>query len=236
MNSTRLPGKVMLNLSGKPIIHHIYDRLSTCKKIDLVVISTGEYELNKEICEYAKKHNFPLFVGNENDLIDRLYKTALNFEASAIVRITADCPVVDPIIVDQLISKFLSNEEEYDIITNCKIPTFPHGLDIEVYSTNILKKLWNEIPKLELREWLPIYIKKHPKDFRVLNISNETNLSHLRLTLDYKEDFDLIEKIYENMTSNIFYLEDMIKLFEEKPEILKINAKYVGHHNIDAPV
>ena len=235
MNSTRLPGKVMLNLLDKPVIHQIYDRLSMCKKLDNIVISTGEYDANIEICKYAKKHNFSLFVGNENDLIDRLYKTALEFNASAIVRITADCPLVDPEIVDDLISKFLMNNEKYDIITNCKIPTFPHGLDIEVYSTKILKKLWEDIPKTELREWLPMYIKKHPKDFRVLNIENEINLSHIRITLDYKEDFKLIELIYRNMKSNKFILKDILKLFEEKPELLEINKKYVGHRNVDAP-
>lgn len=235
MNSTRLPGKVMFNLLGKPIIHHIYDRLSICKHLDDIVISTGKYNTNKEICDYAKKHNFPLYIGDENDLIDRLYKTALKFEASAIVRITADCPLVDPIIVDKLVSEFLINAKKYDIVTNCRISTFPHGLDIEVYSTEILKKLWNDIRELEFREWFPLYIKKNLKKFKILDIKNETNLSHLRLTLDYEEDFKLIKLIYEEMQSNTFVLEDVLKLLEQEPELCDINVKYVGHHNIDAP-
>ncbi len=234
MNSSRLPGKVMLNLLGKPIIHHIYDRLTTCKQLDAVVISTGGYNENKEICDYAKKNNFPLYSGSETDVIDRLYKTALKFDASSIVRITADCPLVDPIIVDKLISEFLKNAEKYDIITNCNIPTFPHGLDVEVYSTKILKKLWNDISELEFRDWFSLYTRKNLKD-RMLNITNNVNLSHLRLTVDYKEDFELIKLIYEEMQSNTFVLDDVLKILKQKPELLDINAKYVGFHNVDAP-
>jgi len=235
MNSTRLPGKVMLNLLDKPIIHHIHDRLKMCKQLDSIVISTGGYNSNKEICEYAKKNNFQLFSGSENDLIDRLYKTALEFNASAIVRVTADCPLVDPIIVDRLVAEFLKNMEHYDIVTNCKIPTFPHGLDVEVYSIDVLKRLCDDITEIEFREWIPTYIEKHPEGYNVLNITNELNLSHLRLTLDYEDDFKLIKKIYENMSSNIFVLDDILKLFNQKPELININAKYVGHQNIDAP-
>jgi spore coat polysaccharide biosynthesis protein SpsF len=235
MNSNRLPGKVMLSLLGKPIIHHIYDRLTTCKQLDAVVVSTGGYDNNKEICNYAKKHAFPLYIGNENDLIDRLYKTALKFEASAIVRITADCPIVDPMIVDKLVSEFLTHTKKHDIVTNCRISTFPHGLDVEVYSTKILKKLWSDIKELEFREWFPLYIKKNLKEFNILDIKNEIDLSHLRLTLDYEEDFKLIKLIYEEMQSNTFVLDDVLKLLEKKPELCDINKKYVGYHNIDAP-
>lgn len=234
MNSKRLPGKVMLELLGKPIIHHMYDRLICCEQLDKVVISTGEYNTNKEICDYAKKHKIPLYVGNENDLIDRLYKTALKFEATAIVRITGDCPLVDHIIVDKLVSEFSINTK-HDIVTNCRIPTFPHGLDIEVYSTKVLKKLWNDITEIEFREWFPLYIKKNFKEFRILDITNEINLSDLRLTIDYEDDFKLIKLIYEEMQSNTFVLDDVLKLLKRKPELCDINKKYVGHHNIDAP-
>jgi len=236
MSSTRLPGKVMLKILDRPVIHHIYDRLGTCEQLDSVVISTGEYNKNKEICDYAEKHKFPIYIGSDNDLIDRLYKTALKFNASAIVRITADCPLVDPIIVDELVSKFLVNSKQYDIITNCQIQTYPHGLDIEIYSTEVLKKLCKDISEYELREWIPMYVQKYPEKYKVLNITNQPNLSHLRLTLDYEEDFKLIEIIYKNMKSNIFFLDDILKLFAKNHELININAKYVGHHNIDAPI
>ena len=235
MNSTRLPGKVMIDLLGKPIIHHIYDRLRTCKKLDDVVISTGPYNLNKKICDYAKTNKIPIFSGNEIDLIDRLYKTALKFEATAIVRITSDCPLVEPSIVDDLITKFERNSDNFDIVTNCKKHTFHHGLEVEVYSVGILKKLFHEISEIKFREWFPIYIQKHPNDFKILNIENEINLSNLRLTLDYADDLKLIKIIYETMPSNVFSFSDVMKLLDSKPELLEINKKYLNHKNIDAP-
>ncbi len=160
LDSTRLPKKVMLELLGKPILWHIYNRLKKCTTLNEVVISTGEYQNNKEICDFATKNNIPLFIGSEKDLIDRLYKTALKHNADGIVRITADCPLVDPKVVDRLVTAFLEKTTQFDIVTNCEKRTFPHGLDIEVISIKTLQKLWEEIKELELREWFPFFIQK----------------------------------------------------------------------------
>src|SRR3989442_7627549 len=128
MKSDRLPGKVMLEILGKPFLWHIINRLKKSKFLDLVVVSAGEYDRNSEICKFSYDNNIPIYIGSETDLIDRLYKTAIKFEASAIARITADCPLIDPVTVDRLVQKFIENKEKYDIVTNCEVPTISHNI------------------------------------------------------------------------------------------------------------
>ena len=237
MSSERLPGKVMLKILGKPVLWHIYNRLKHCTLLNSVVISTGEYARNKQICEFALKNNIPYYEGSESDLIDRLYKTALRFRSSAIVRITGDCPLVDPNIVDKLISEYINKSEQYEIVTNCKIRTFPYGLHAEIYSVTALKKMWEEIKVVELREWFPFYIDKNPTLFRILNIKNSIDLSNLRLIMDYPEDYELIKKIYQILykETTVFTMQDILDLIKKQPSLIEINSKHADHHNFGAP-
>ncbi len=237
MNSKRLPGKVMLDLVGKPVMWHIYHRLKNCKYLDDVVISTGEYEKNSQICEFAKENKINYFVGSEKNLIDRIYNTAKFFNADAIVRITSDCPLVDPEIVDRLILEFKKINSQYDLVTNCITHTFPHGLDVEIYSVGALEKMFNEIQDIEFREWFPLYIQKNSDKFKILEIKNNQNLSYHRWTLDYPEDYKLLKEIFERLykKNNIFLMNDVLQLFKKHPNLTKINSKYLSHKNIDAP-
>jgi len=238
MSSERLPGKVMLDLKGKPIIWHIYQRLKRCSQLNLVVISTGEYKNNSEICDFAKQEQIPLYSGSEYDLIDRFYQTGKKFNASVIVRITADCPLVDPEVVDQMILEFKKEKGASDIVTNVEPSTFPHGLEAEIYSMDIIEKLWKDIEDKNLREWFPIYIKKNIQKFRILKIKNSTNLSNYRWTLDYQEDYELIKEIYKKLykENKIFMMSDILELFKKYPYLVEINKKFVGHKNLDAPI
>ena len=239
MHSTRLPDKVMLNILGKPIIWHIYNRLTHCKNLNKIVIATGDYDQNSQICNFAQKNSIPYFIGSEKDLIDRLYKTSVHFDASAIVRITSDCPLVDPQIVDMMASEYINKKDQYDIVRNYGdvIRTFPHGLDAEIFSHTSLEKMWNEIKSPELREWFPLYVKQNPKLFRILEIKNSTNFSNLRCTVDYPEDFEFVKRVYEILydENKIFYLTDIVNLLNKQPDLKSINSKYMGYHNIDAP-
>lgn len=237
MGSTRLPGKVMLKLVGKPVLWHIYNRLKNCNLLDLVVVSTGEYEKNREICEFASLNNIPFYSGSETEMIDRIYQTAKKFHANAIVRITADCPLIDPKIVDRLILEFRNKNSEIDIVANNKIQSFPQGLDAEIYSFEILEKMWKEIKEPEFREWFPLYIDKNPTLFRILNIKNSLDLSNFRWTIDYLEDYEFVKQVYESLYSKdrIFGMEEVLDLLKKRPELIKINEKYVGISNVDAP-
>lgn len=227
----------MLDIEGKPVLWHMWHRLTFCKSLSAVVIATGEYDINKEICQFAEKNQIKYYSGSEIDLIQRLYQTSLKFKADALVRITSDCPLVDPQIVDNLVHSYIKNKEHYDIVTNCQTHTFPHGLDVEVYSHRILQILNEQIKEPELREWFPLFIIKNKKKFRILNMENNEDLSKIRLTLDYPEDYEFIKKIYQNLfnRSQIFYMKDILELLMKQPDLLSINSKYVEFRNVDAP-
>ena len=237
LNSKRLPNKVMLKILDRPILWHIHNRLNSCKNLDNVVISTGEKERNLAICNFADEFHIPYFSGSELDVIKRMYETAIKFDASSIVRITGDCPLVDPKIVEKIISEYVKHGKNYDMVTNTFTLSFPHGLEIELYSTKFLKKLNSEIKKSEFREWFSIYIENNFEKFKILEIKNNEDLSKFRWTLDYPEDFKLIQIIYEQLfdEKRVFGTDEILSLLKRKPELLKINSKYVGEHNIDAP-
>ena len=227
----------MLEIFEKPLVWHIYNRLKSSKLVSDVVVSTGEFEKNVPLCHFLVNNNIPHFFGSESDLIDRLYQTAKIFNAQVVIRITGDCPLTDPEIVDKLISNFLKSSDQYDIVTNNQEHTFPHGLDVEVYSFEVLERLWRDIKEPEFREWFTTYIKKNNEKYNVLNIKNSENLSSYRFTVDYPEDFEFVKLVYENLyhENPNFGMDDIIKLLKKKPELLDINSKYVGFYNIDAP-
>lgn len=235
--SSRLPGKALLKIHNKPILLHIYERLRYCSFLNQIVIATGDFEKNKAICEFAIKNNIPYYSGNESDLIDRIYKTAKKFEADAVVRITGDCPLVDPKLVNKLVDEFIKNSK-IDLVTNCQEKTFPHGLDVEVYSKKMLQRLWEDIKDEKFREWFPLYVYNNRNKFKILNIKNTKNLSRLRWTVDYMEDFEFVTKIFDELYDNktIFYMENILDLITRKPQITKINEKHIGTHNYDAPI
>ncbi len=237
LGSSRLQNKVLLEINGKPMLWHIYNRLSKSKLLDQIVISTGDIKNNFAIHEFALKNNIPIYVGSESDLIDRLYQTALYYNASAIVRITGDCPLVDPQIIDAMVSEYNNKNQQYDIITNCKISTYPHGLDAEIYSILTLEKMWYSIKQSELREWFPFYIDKNPQLFRIMHFKNKEDLSKLRWTVDYVEDYEFVKKIYEHLykENSVFTMNDILNLLKTHPKISEINSKYVDFHNIGAP-
>ena len=236
MNSSRLSGKVLLDILGKPMLWHIYNRLIKCNLLDTVVISTGDSSRNKQIVDFAKNNDIPIYVGSEDDLLGRLYGTAVHFEASAIVRITADCPLVDPDLVDELVRKYIDNENDLDIVTNCIERTYPHGLDVEVFSIGLLEKIHKEFTN-DLREWFSLYIQKNPSKFKLLNKKYSTNLSNYRWTVDYSEDYEFIKKIYENLyvENQSFSIKQILSLLQTHPQLLEINSKHSGMHNVGSP-
>jgi spore coat polysaccharide biosynthesis protein SpsF len=236
INSKRLPGKVLLNINEKPMLWHIYQRMKNSKTLDEVVISTGDSKENKKIIKFSEDNNIPFFSGNENDLIDRLYKTAINFKADAIVRVTGDCPLIDSDIIDELVMNYKKNES-FDIITNCITESFPHGLDAEVYSTKVLKKMHSEIKEEKFREWFVLYVRNHFKEFEILEIKNKTDQSRYRWTVDYLEDLEFVRQIFKNLydKKKMFMMNDIFDLLNKKPNLERINSKFMDCKNINAP-
>ena len=228
MGSSRLPGKVMAEIEGRPMTWHIVNRLRHARLLQNVVIAVPDGERDESIRRMARAESIPYFAGSETDLIDRIYKTAVEFQADAIVRITGDCPLVDPDVVDLLVKTYLDRAQELDYVCSGRPRTFPHGLGAEVYPIATLQRLWHEIKDPLYREWFPVYVWEHEKEFRICNVEHSENLSHLRWTVDYEEDLAFVREVYRHLyrDGEVFGMTDILALLEAKPELAAINAEH----------
>ncbi|MDD4873840.1 MAG: glycosyltransferase family protein [Dehalococcoidales bacterium] len=223
MNSTRLPGKVLKNIESKPMLWHIINRLKKAKLIDKIVIATGSKSENKPILKLAEEMSIDTFTGCEQDVLDRFYQAAIKYNAKVIVRITADCPIIDPCIIDVAIKLYMQGS--YDYVTNAFERTYPDGLDVEVFSFAALEISWRKAKWASEREHVTPYIHKNPNKFRLANIENKTDLSRLRWSVDEEKDLEFVRRIYKHLHKDgqIFYMEDVVRLLAEHPELKKIN-------------
>lgn len=231
MGSTRLPQKVLKKILGKTLIELIYHRLTFCREIDQIVLSTSTKKENDILVKHAKSIGLRYYRGSEKDLISRLLGTAKKFRANAIVRITADCPLVDPGIVDRMVKIYREKTKRVDLVTNIFPPTFPDGLDIEILPFFTLKRLNDKVRNPLGREWLTYYIMENPKKFRIYNFKNPVNLSSMRLTIDYPEDLVFVSKVFKALDkkSKIFTMIDILSFLKKNPQLLKINTKRVDN-------
>lgn len=228
MGSTRLSGKIMLNILGKPVLWHVVNRVSRAKLIDELIVATTTKTKDDVIERFCKENNISIFRGQEKDVLDRYYQCAKKYNMENIVRITADCPLHDPQIIDLVIERYEGGN--YDYITNADPPSYPDGIDVEVFSFLALEKAWNNAKLSSEREHVTPYIRKNKNLFRVSNVENETDLSEFRWTLDQEEDFRFIKTVYEKLSeskSDIFYMNDIVELIDKYPELLKINSNIV---------
>ncbi|HHV73352.1 MAG TPA: NTP transferase domain-containing protein [Thermoanaerobacterium sp.] len=227
MGSTRLPGKVMKIIMGKPIIEHVVNRVKASKEIDDIIIATTTNKEDDIIIEKAKKLNVKYFRGSENDVLSRYYHAAKENNADIVIRITSDCPLIDPKIIDKIIRTFIetSKKEKIDYLSNTIERTYPRGLDVEVFNFETLEKVFKEADKSYQREHVTPYIYENPEIFKIKQIKDNVDYSNYRWTLDTIEDFKVIEIIYENLykENELFYMEDILKFQKEHHEISKIN-------------
>lgn len=234
MGSTRLPEKVMQKILEKPVILWDLDRVSASRLIDEIVVAVPYGKENDIIVKTIKEYNSKITVsrGSEDDVLDRYYKAAVEVNADVVVRITSDCPLIDPIITDHVIKEFMDTDCDY--CANTLELTYPSGLDTEVFSFKALEKACIEANKKYEREHVTPYIKERSDIFKLRNVANNSDLSHLRLTLDTSEDLKLIETIYRLLypKKQMFLLEDILKLFIERPELIEIN-KHIKQKKID---
>ena len=223
MSSKRLPGKVLINLEGYPVLYHVIKRLSYCKTIDKIIIATSTDRSDDPIENWCKENNVISYRGSLEDVLDRYYKAMIYFKLDAVVRITADCPLIDPIIVDEVVNGFMS--DDYDAFSLGG--EFPDGLDCQVFKKSAIKKAWQLAKLPSEREHVGIYIEKtNPDDFKLGTIAPFENLSELRWTLDQKEDLEFLKIIYKKFykTDQIFLSEDILRYLEYNPKISHINS------------
>ena len=221
MGSSRLPGKVLMNSgNGMPLLYYVINQLRHCSKVKNLVIATTTNQEDDEIEKFADNNSVDVFRGNEKDVLDRYFQCAKKYSFSTIVRITADCPLIDPQIVDKVIEQFFSGN--YDFATNTLTRTFPIGTDVEVFSFSALKRTWESAQLPSEREHVTPYLRNE-RNFKIINVQNDKNISSLRLTVDRIEDFELIKQILKNISVNPIHLGDVLELFSRKPELIEIN-------------
>jgi spore coat polysaccharide biosynthesis protein SpsF len=231
MGSTRLPNKVLAEIAGRPMLWHVVQRLRAAKRVDQVVIATAEGDANEPICTFAKEFRIPCFAGSELDLIDRLHTLASLWQAEALVRVTGDCPLVDPGVVDLVVDKYYVNRGTVDYVSNVLPQSYPHGLDIEVYSSATLDRLWHEITHPFWREWFPAYLSEHKQSFRIINVTHPLNLRHHRWTVDYREDLQFVCEVFRQLyrEGEVFGMYELLRLLERNPDLADVNMRHEQH-------
>jgi spore coat polysaccharide biosynthesis protein SpsF len=226
MTSQRLPGKVLIKISGKPIITLILERMRACNNISDIILAIPDTEQNDILEEYAKRINCHFFRGSENDVLSRYYRAAEAFNVDTIVRITSDCPLVDPKIIDEMIENYLNSS--FDYLAVGIEGNYPRGLDAEVFSFETLKKVNTEAHLGYEREHVTPYIYGHPELFKIhfLEARGKLKRPDLRLTVDTEEDLQLMREVFRNLYNNedIFSVEEVIDLLDEHPELKALNA------------
>ena len=221
--SERLPNKVLKEIENLPMICHIINRVKKAKNIDQIILATSNTDTDKILLDIAKKFKIIGFAGDEKDVLDRFYNAAITYAANPIVRITGDCPLVDPILLDKMVEFYQAND--YDYMSNTIERTFPDGLDIEIFSSEVLKISNKESKWLSEREHVTPYILKNQNDFRIYNYKNKQNLSNLRWCVDEEDDLIMIRKIFQEMRPNQFFsTDDALKIILKRPDISKINS------------
>ena len=220
-NSTRFPGKVVKKINNKSILEILIKRLSKSKYISKIIVACSKNPKDKTILDICKKLGVNYFTGSENDVLDRFYKAAKKYKGVNIVRITADCPLLDYQIVDDVISNFFLKKVDY--ASNIHPPTFPDGLDVEVFKFSALKEAYIKTGQSTEREHVTPFIINN-KRFKKFNLKNYKDYSFLRLTLDEKEDFILIKKIINNFKNNLnFNFKNIVTLYENQKNFFLIN-------------
>lgn len=197
MGSTRLPGKVMKKLAGKEVLWHVVDRLKRSKHLKQIIVATTTNVMDDEIVEFCKKNNILYYRGDEKDVLKRYYEAAKYYKLDVGVRVTSDCPLIHPIVVDTLIEE-LSNKH-LDYVTNSFKSTFARGLECSAFTFEALEKCFLEATLEPHREHVVLYIRENLNLFRTKGIENHTNESNYRVTLDEEADYTLLNMIYNNL-------------------------------------
>jgi spore coat polysaccharide biosynthesis protein SpsF len=224
MSSTRLPGKVLMELGGKTVLEQVVDRTKQATKIDGVLLAIPDGKNDDVLAKFCDEKGIVYSRGSENDVLDRYYEAAKKSGADVVVRITSDCPLIDPMIVDQVVQRFLNEGGDY-LSTGRLVTTYPDGLDTEVFTFLSLERAWKEAKLPSEREHVTPYIWNHPESFKVSTFDYERDLSSLRWTVDEPRDLEFVRAIFNELKEkDMFYMDDVLSVLSQKPELGNINS------------
>ncbi|MCM1498447.1 MAG: glycosyltransferase family protein [Clostridium sp.] len=226
MGSSRLPNKVLRPLCGRPMLQHIVSRMQKSECIDHIMVATTVKEDDNAIEELCRQIQIECYRGSENDVLDRYYQAASRYKPQNVVRITADCPFIDPVVVDHIIQ--IHEKGGYDYTSNVLVETYPDGLDTEVFKISALERAWREANLASEREHVTPYIKCKG-EFKRYSVERSPSLATKRWTVDTEADFALAVQVYNALydQDSIFLMEDILKFLENHQQIERLNENIV---------
>ncbi|MBU1123639.1 glycosyltransferase family protein [Patescibacteria group bacterium] len=230
MSSTRLPEKVLIDVKGKPMLHYVVSRTKRSKTIQDVILATSLSPDDDKIEVFCKARDINCFRGDLDDVLKRFYDAALAYNADAVVRITADCPLIDPDVIDKAVDKFCSGE--FDYVSNAVERTYPDGLDVEVIGIKALKQAHKEAKLRSEREHVTPYFFKNPDVFKIGHIINDEDHSNLRWVVDEPRDLAFVREVFEHFDTEDFVMDDILKVVQENPQLSKLNDGIVCNEGL----
>ena len=238
MSSSRLAGKVLEPIQGEPMLAWVVDRSRLAKMVDEVVVATSSDDADIPIVNLCTLKDYPCYRGDATDVLDRIWKTAHAYKADVIVRITADCPLIDPDLIDATVETLMGSDPGVDFATT-RLPwqrTYPIGLDVEACTRKVLEIAWQEAREPHQREHVMPYVYENPDRFSIVQLNAEHDYGNLRWTVDTKEDLEFVREIAARLpNSSSFRWRDILTLLEENPELKAINAsvEHKTHRDVE---
>lgn len=231
MTSSRLPGKVVLEVMGRPLLSYLFERLRQCRHLDGIILATTVNKEDDPVVHLAATERIPVFRGQEADVLDRYYQAARQYKVEHIMRITGDCPLIDPQICDQMADVYA--KVNVDRIGTA--PSFAEGVDCEIFSFRALEKTWYGAKLKSEREHVSLYMRNHPEIFSDVSLINNTDDSKFRITVDNEEDFLVVKAIFENLYGKkrrVFLIEDIKTFLDGHPEIFNLNSHIIRNEGL----
>jgi len=231
--SSRLPDKVFRPLSGKSLFVRQVERVLASKLCGQVVVATTTNAADDLVWEVCQQEGLECFRGHDQDLLDRHYQAAVRYGADTVIKIPGDCPLIDPAVIDKVISFYLENADKYDYVSNLHPATFPDGNDVEIMSLGVMAEAWKDASRVFEREHTTPYIWERPDRYRIGNVVMDGGLDYSmthRLTIDYEEDYQFIKAVWEELypVNPLFGVNDILELLERRPDIYSINRSLAG--------
>lgn len=221
IGSTRLPGKILMKINGLTLLQCLFEQLEYSSSLSEIILATTTNPEDDVIVDFANINTIRIFRGNSLDVLDRYYQCARHFSLEHIVRITSDCPLIDPTVVDKAAELYKTGK--FDYVNNFHDDAYPSGTDVEIFSTKTLKETWEKAKKPSEREHVTPYIYNNPELFSIGFLKNTTNVCGLHYSVDRKEDLDFVKLIYKKIHKRPILLDDIIKIIKEDPTMLEIN-------------
>jgi len=227
MGSTRLPGKVLMEIEGQPALQRLITRLKKCRCLDGIVLATSTASADDELANWAKSLGLSCYRGSEDDVLQRVVYAHQMMNSDVIVEVTGDCPLLDSEIIDLGIETFLAND--CDVVTNARYPSYPQGADVQVFRADALAYVASNIDDPAVREHVSLYFYENPSLYRIIHLIAPLaqRAPNIRLQLDYAEDLAFIREVYRQLEFKYgacFGLTEILTLLRKSPEIALINA------------